>query len=141
MTDSILQWILTIIGSGGLGAAVTYFINLKSNKRIKEAEADNAVIDVQHKKLDLDQDHCDYLQRTCDKYIKDYHALEEDFRKQLQGLRESIDQLMIEKSQAISDKCVEIASLKSQVTYLKGLRCYNSSCVKRMRINPDKIVD
>lgn len=54
MTDSILQWVLTIIGSGGLGAAVTYFINLKSNKRIKEAEADNAVIDVQHKKLDLD---------------------------------------------------------------------------------------
>lgn len=49
-----------------------------------------------------------------------------------------MDNIMFTNSQAISNKCNEIASLKSQVTYLKGLRCYNSVCSQRIKINPDK---
>ena len=53
---------------------------------------------------------------------------ESDFRKQLQGLRGEIDKVSFEKSKAIADKCTEIAELKSKVTYLKGIRCYNFTC-------------
>ena len=35
--DSVLDWGLTIVGSGGIGAAITYFSNFKSRKKL-EAE-------------------------------------------------------------------------------------------------------
>ena len=138
MEQSIIEWLLAIIGSGGLGAAITYICTFKSKKKQVEAEAESTVIDVAHKKEDLKQDQYDFLQKTCDKYIKDYHELESDFRKQLQNLREEIDKISLEKSRAIADKCTEIAELKSKVTYLKGIRCYNFTCQHRIKENPDR---
>lgn len=138
MEQSILEWALAVIGSGGIGAVVTYICTFKSKKKQVEAEAESSMVDVEQKKTGLKQDQYDYLQKICDKYIKDYHELEGDFRKQIQELREQMDKLMLEKSQAISAKCNEIASLKSKVTYLKGIRCYNFTCKNRIMINPDK---
>lgn len=138
MEQSILEWTLAVIGSGGIGAVVTYICTFKSKKKQVEAEAESSMVDVEQKKTDLKQDQYDYLQKTCDKYIKDYHELEGDFRKQIQELREQMDKLMLEKSQAISAKCIEVASLKSKATYLKGIRCYNFTCKNRIMINPDK---
>lgn len=138
MEQSILEWALAVIGSGGIGAVVTYICTFKSKKKQVEAEAESSMVDVEQKKTDLKQDQYDYLQKTCDKYIKDYHELEGDFRKQIQELREQMDKLMLEKSQAISAKCIEVASLKSKVTYLKGIRCYNFTCKNRIMVNPDK---
>lgn len=138
MEQSILEWALAVIGSGGIGAVVTYICTFKSKKKQVEAEAESSMVNVEQKKTDLKQDQYNYLQKTCDKYIKDYHELEGDFRKQIQELREQMDKLMLEKSQAISAKCNEVASLKSKVTYLKGIRCYNFTCKNRIMINPDK---
>ena len=45
-----------------------------------------------------------------------------------QFLGDTLDKIAFEKSKAISDKCTEIAELKSKVTYLKGIRCYNFTC-------------
>ena len=89
MEQSILEWALAVIGSGGIGAVVTYICTFKSKKKQVE-------------------------------------------------LREQMDKLMLEKSQAISAKCNEVASLKSKVTYLKGIRCYNFTCKNRIMVNPDK---
>lgn len=139
--SAILEWLLAVIGSGGIGAVLTYVCTFKSKKKQIEAEAEQQVIKVQHDKQDLKQDQYDYLQKTCDKYIKDYHELEGDFRKQIQELREQMDKIMLEKSQAISAKCNEIASLKSKVTYLKGIRCYNFTCQNRIINNPDKSIE
>lgn len=136
--SAIFEWLLAVIGSGGIGAVITYICTFKSKKKQIEAEAEQQVIKVQHDKQDLKQDQYDYLQKTCDKYIKDYHELEGDFRKQIQELREQMDKIMVEKSKAISDKCNEIASLKSKITYLKGIRCYNFTCQSRIISNPDK---
>lgn len=138
MEQSILEWALAVIGSGGIGAVITYICTFKSKKKQVEAEAESSMIDVEQKKTDLKQDQYDYLQRTCDKYIKDYHELEGDFRKQISELREQMDRIMLEKSQAISAKCNEIATLKAKVTYLKGIRCYNFTCEHRIMTNPDK---
>lgn len=138
MEQSILEWALAVIGSGGIGAVITYICTFKSKKKQVEAEAESSMVDVAQKKTDLKQDQYDYLQKTCDKYIKDYHELEGDFRKQISELREQMDKIMLEKSQAISAKCNEIATLKSKVTYLKGIRCYNFTCKQRIMTNPDK---
>lgn len=138
MEQSILEWALAVIGSGGIGAVITYICTFKSKKKQVEAEAESSMVDVEQKKTDLKQDQYDYLQKTCDKYIKDYHELEGDFRKQISELREQMDKIMLEKSQATSAKCNEIATLKSKVTYLKGIRCYNFTCKHRITTNPDK---
>lgn len=136
--NPILEWVLTVIGGGGIGAIITYIATFKSRKMISESEAKLAETSAEQAKLDLNQDKYDYLQSTCDKYIKDYHELETDFRKQMRDLRESIDTIMHENTKAISDKCNEIARLKSQVTYLKGIRCYNFTCTHRIKNDPDK---
>lgn len=134
----LLEWALAIIGSGGLGATITYLFTFKSKKKQIEAEAEHQVISAEHEKLDLNQDRYDYLQTTCDKYIKDYYTLEQEFRQKLAGLVDQIDQLKLSNAQTISDKCTEIAQLKSKITYLKGIRCYNFTCDKRIKENPDK---
>lgn len=136
--NPILEWALAIIGSGGLGAAITYIFTFKSKQKQANAEADEAIVEVDKKRFDLRHDQYEYLQQTCDKYIKDYHELEGDFRKQIIELREHMDKLMSEKSQAIADKCTEIAGLKSKIAYLNGIRCYDFTCPKRVKMNPDK---
>lgn len=136
--SAFLEWLLAVVSSGGLGALLTYLVTFKSKKKQAEAEAEQQEIEVEQKKQDLKQDQYDYLQKTCDKYIKDYHELEGCFRKQISELREQINKIMLENSKAISDKCNEIAALKSEVTYLKGIRCYNFTCQNRIKINPDK---
>lgn len=136
--NPILEWALAVVGSGGLGAAITYIFTFKSKQKQANAEADEAIVEVDKKRFDLRHDQYEYLQQTCDKYIKDYHELEGDFRKQIIELREHMDKLMSEKSQAIADKCTEIAGLKSKIAYLNGIRCYDFTCPKRIKVNPDK---
>ena len=135
--QSIFDWALAIISSGSLGAAITYVLTFKSKRIQAMAEAESTEVEVEHKKQDLKQDQYDFLQKTCDKYIKDYHTLENDFRKQLQTLRDEIDKISLEKSKAISDKCNEIAELKSKVTFLQGIRCYNFTCQNRIKNNTE----
>lgn len=135
--QSLFDWTLAIISSGSLGAAITYVLTFKSKRIQAMAEAESTEVEVEHKKQDLKQDQYDFLQKTCDKYIKDYHTLENDFRKQLQTLRDEIDKISLEKSKAISDKCNEIAELKSKVTFLQGIRCYNFTCQNRIKNNTE----
>ena len=138
--QSLFDWALAIISSGSLGAAITYVLTFKSKRLQAMTEAESTEVEVEHKKQDLKQDQYDFLQKTCDKYIKDYHTLENDFRKQLQTLRDEIDKISLEKSKAISDKCNEIAELKSKVTFLQGIRCYNFTCQHRIKNNPENDV-
>lgn len=136
--DSFLEWLLPLISGGGIGGLLTYLFTFKSKTKIANSEAESAQVKTEHEKLDLTQDKFDYIQQKCDKYIKDYHNLEQTFRDRIAELRENIDTIMRDNSQVISEKCNEIASLKSQVTYLKGIRCYRFTCNERVKINPDK---
>ena len=69
MEQSILEWALAVIGSGGIGAVITYICTFKSKKKQVEAEAESSMVDVEQKKTDLKQDQYDYLQKTCDKRL------------------------------------------------------------------------
>ena len=141
MQEWLIEWALTIVGSGGIGAAITYLLTINSKRKQENAKAEDAEVEVAQKKENLHQDQYEYLQKTCDKYIKDYHELEGDFRKQMSEIRDQMDNLIMEKSKLISNKCNEIAELKSKVTYLKGIRCYNFTCPQRIKENPDKTTD
>lgn len=134
----LLEWLLAIISSGGLGAAITYILTFRSKAAIINADAKIAQTKAEHEKLDLKQDRYDYLQETLDKYMKDYYALDEKFRNELDQVRDKINSITKTNAQAISEKCNEIAALKSQITYLKGIRCYNFTCKGRVKENPDK---
>jgi hypothetical protein len=37
--NALIQWVLTIVASGGIGATITYFATFRSNSRIAKAEA------------------------------------------------------------------------------------------------------
>ena len=136
--NSILEWALATLGSGALGSAITYIFTFKSRQKQAKAEAVEAEVGAEQKIFDLRHDQYEYLQQTCDKYIRDYHELEGDFRKQIIELRERMDTLMSEKSKAITEKCTEIAGLKSKIAYLNGIRCYDFTCPNRIRLNPNK---
>ena len=136
--DWLLEWALPIIGGGGIGSVLTYIFTFKSQTKIANAEAQVCAVKAKHEELDLNQDTYDYIQEKCDKYIHDYHELEQTFREKVRGLVAEIDDLTRENSKNISEKCNEIASLKSQVTYLKGIRCYRFTCNDRIKTNPDK---
>lgn len=131
MWNTLLEWALPLIASGGLGSAITYLINLRSNRKL-------ATLEVNKKTHEFHQDEVDYLQGTLDKYMKDYHEMEKDFRENVTQLRNQIDELMAKNSVIISEKCNEIAALRSKVTYLKGIRCYNFTCPQRIKNSPDK---
>lgn len=138
MNQALFEWALAVLGSGGLGAIITYICTFKSRKKLATVEADSAEIDMEQKKTTLYQDQYQYLQELCDKYLKEYHELEATFKSQIVDIRTQIDTMMIEKSKIIQDKCVEIAELKSKVAYLNGIKCYDFTCPKRNLINPIK---
>lgn len=141
MSQSLLEWILAVVGSGGIGAIITYIFTFKSKQKLARVEADSAEIDMEQKKNELYHDQYQYLQELCDKYLKDYHELQETFKTQISDMRNQLDSILLEKSNIISHKCVEIAELKSKVTYLNGIRCYNFTCPNRVKDNPEKIVE
>ena len=53
MEYTLLEWILPIIGSGGLGAAITYLCAFQSKKKHADAEAEQCILEVERKKEDL----------------------------------------------------------------------------------------
>ena len=136
--ETLYEQILHLIGGGSVGAIITYLFTLKSRVKRERAEAEILTVKSEHDRTDLQEDQFEFLQNKLDKYIRDYHELEETFRNKMHQLRDSIDNVAKENSLVISEKCNEIAALKSEITYLKGIRCYNFTCDKRIKVNPDK---
>ena len=51
--QSFLEIALAVISSGGLGAAITYIFTFNSKKKQADAEAEQSLVEVEHKKEDL----------------------------------------------------------------------------------------
>jgi septal ring factor EnvC (AmiA/AmiB activator) len=107
--DDISTILLSTLG--GLNVFQIFFWKLKRRK--DTAEVVQAEIDAKQKSIELQQDQYSYLMDTLNKVQKDYYALDEKAR-----------QLIID----IQEKCTEIATLKSKITYLKGIACYRTNC-------------
>lgn len=61
--QSLFEWALAIISSGGLGAAITYIFTFKAKQQQALAEVESTEIDVEHKKEDLKQDQYDFYRK------------------------------------------------------------------------------
>ena len=52
--NALIQWVLTIVASGGVGATITYFATFKSNRRMAKAEAVKREEDAEQAKIETE---------------------------------------------------------------------------------------
>lgn len=130
----ILEVLGILLGGGGIGSFITWACHFKSEKKLKDSEVKQSqhVTDSMATANDRDKFESMYVQIT--KMMQDYNDLSDDYRSYRQGA--IVKERNFQKK--VDDKCQELAALKSQVQYLKGLRCYNTTCPNRIKINPEK---
>lgn len=132
--DSLLEWGLATLGSGGIGAAITYFGTYKSRQRIEQELANQAEITTldSHGKMERDRFEAMYKQIT--EMAQDYNDLSDQFRE----YRKTARSIELEFDEKLRQKSHDLAVLKDQIHYLKGLRCYDLTCPNRIKINSEK---
>lgn len=119
---------------GGAGAALMQLYTAKLNKKQLAANVEDTLADVSRKKQDNLQDAFDTMYQQLSQCMRDYTSLSEEYREHREKMRvyeESVQE-------QIHDKCIKLAELRSKVTYLKGIRCYNTTCPNRVNVNPDR---
>ena len=123
-----------LLGGGGIGSLITWAFHFKSEKRIKEAEAEQSEQTAESMVTANDRDKFESMYIQITKMMQDYNNLSDDYRNYRQGA--IVKERNFQKK--VDEKCQELAALKSQVQYLKGLRCYNTTCPHRIKTNPEK---
>ena len=130
----IIEILGILLGGGGIGSLVTWAFQFKSEKRIKEAEAQQSEKTVESMATANDRDKFESMYVQITKMMQDYNNLSDDYRSYRQVA--TVKERNFQKK--VDEKCQELAALKSQVQYLKGLRCYNTTCPHRIKTNPEK---
>lgn len=130
----IIEILGILLGGGGIGSLVTWAFQFKSEKRIKEAEAEQSEKTVESMATANDRDKFESMYVQITKMMQDYNNLSDDYRSYRQVA--TVKERNFQKK--VDEKCQELAALKSQVQYLKGLRCYNTTCSHRIKTNPEK---
>lgn len=130
----VLEILGVILGSGGLSSFITWMIHLSANKKLKEAEVAQSESVVENLQNVNKKDKFEFMYVQITKMMHDYNELSDDYRayRQVATVKERNFQ------KKVDDKCSELASLKSQIQYLKGLRCYDTTCPNRIKTNPEK---
>lgn len=130
----MLEILGIIIGSGGIGSFITWALHLKSDKKLKENEVTKSLKDIEAMTTSNERDKFESMYIQITKMMQDYNTLSDDYRSYRQGA--VIKERNFQKK--IDDKCQELAGLRSQVQYLKGLSCYNVNCPHRLKVNNEK---
>lgn len=130
----IIEILGILLGGGGIGSLITWAFQFKSEKRIKEAEAQQSEKTVESMATANDRDKFESMYVQITKMMQDYNNLSDDYRSYRQVA--TVKERNFQKK--VDEKCQELAALKSQVQYLKGLRCYNTTCSHRIKTNPEK---
>lgn len=126
--------ILSLLFGGGIGAVLMQLYTAKVNKSKLVAETEDTIAEVARKKQDNLQDAFDTMYQELNQCMKDYTTISEEYREHREKMRKYEESVQ----EQIHSKCVELAELKSKITYLKGIRCYNTLCPHRVRTNPDR---
>ena len=131
--DSILEWVLPVIGGGGIGSAITFLSTYKSKKKIEKELAKQEEIDTLNKHGVMERDRFESMYEQITKMAKDYGELSDqfrDYRKTARSIEDEFDQRLRERTR-------QLAELKDEVDYLKRLRCYNLDCPNRIKNKPE----
>jgi DNA repair exonuclease SbcCD ATPase subunit len=143
MFDSALvQWIGSLIAGGGLGAAIMFFINLKSNRRKAKAEAsvheetaEQARVETENKIGIMERDRYEAMYSQINKMMQDYNDLSDEFREFRKSAAEQ-ERKFIRKAQ---DRYSQLAELKAEIKQLKKWSCYDKECPNRIKDDPNVI--
>jgi len=133
MELSTITDILSLLFGGGIGALLMQIYTARANKKKLVAEAEDTITEVARKKQDNKQDAFDTMYQELNQCMKDYTAISEEYREHREKMRKYEESVQ----EQIHVKCVELAELKSKITYLKGIRCYDTLCPHRIQNNPD----
>ena len=141
MFDSALfQWIGSLIAGGGIGAAIMFFVNLKSNRRkakaeatVEEENAEQAHIETENKIGIMERDRYEAMYSQINKMMQDYNDLSDEFREFRKSAAEQ-ERKFIRKAQ---DRYSQLAELKVEIKQLKKLSCYDLDCPNRIKDNPN----
>lgn len=132
--NPILEWALAIVGSGGIGAALTYIGTYKSKKKVEKEKADQEHINTENLHGAMERDRFEAMYKQITEMAEDYNELSDQFRE----YRKTALSIETEFNNKLRQRSTELADLKDQVYYLKKLRCYNYECPNRLKNNPDK---
>ena len=143
MFDSALvQWIGSLIAGGGLGAAIMFFINLKSNRRkataeasVQEETAEQARVETENKIGIMERDRYEAMYSQINKMMQDYNDLSDEFREFRKSAAEQ-ERKFIRKAQ---DRYSQLAELKAEIKQLKKWSCYDRECPNRIKDDPNII--
>lgn len=134
MEFSLITELIGIIGGGGLGAILMQLYTAKVNKTKLIKEVEDAHVDIERKKQDNHHDAFDSMYQQLNRCMEDYTALSDAYRDHREKSRQYEESVQAQ----IQEKYNELASLKAKIIYLKGIRCYDTLCPKRIKVNPDK---
>lgn len=126
--------ILSLLFGGGIGAVLMQLYTAKVNKSKLVAETEDTIAEVARKKQNNLQDAFDTMYQELNQCMKDYTTISEEYREHREKMRRYEESVQ----EQIHSKCVELAELKSKITYLKGIRCYNTLCPHRISTNQDR---
>lgn len=84
----LIQWILSLVAGGGLGACIMFIVNFKSNKRkakaeaaVHEEEAEQARVETENKIGVMERDRYEAMYSQINKMMQDYNDLSDEFRE------------------------------------------------------------
>lgn len=140
-SNSLIQWLGSIIAGGGIGAALTYIATFTSNKRKAAAEAEKqeeiakqASIESESKLENLKRDRYEAMYNQINKMIQDYNKLSDefrDFRKQASAQEQSFAL----KAQEYYEQLLQV---QKKVIILTNISCYVDDCPNRIKSDPKK---
>lgn len=138
--SALFQWIGSLIAGGGIGAAIMFFVNLKSNRRKAKAEAsmeeenvEQARVETENKIGIMERDRYEAMYSQINKMMQDYNDLSDEFREFRKQAAEQ-ERKFIRKAQ---DRYSQLAELKAEIKQLKKYTCYDSECPNRIKDNPN----
>lgn len=134
MEFGLITEIIGIIAGGGLGAFLMQVYTAKVNKAKLIKEVEDTHVEIERKKQDNHQDAFDSMYQQLNRCMEDYTALSDAYRDHREKSRQYEESVQAQ----IHEKCNELASMKAKIIYLKGIRCYNTLCQNRIKVNPDK---
>lgn len=140
--SALFQWIGSIIAGGGIGAAITYLVTFKSNKRkaaaeatVSEESAEQARIESENKMGIMERDRYEAMYSQINKMMQDYNDLSDEFREFRKQAAEQ-ERKFIRKAQ---DRYSQLAELKAEIKQLKKFSCYDTECPNRIKDNPNTV--
>lgn len=144
LESGLIQWIGTIVASGGVGAAITYLATFKSNKRKAAAEAktQEELANQSHtESVDkigiMERNRYEAMYSQINKMMQDYNDLSDDYREYRKEAAEK-EKNFIRKAQ---DNYSILAELKAEVKQLKKYSCYDMECPHRVKDNTSTLND